>query len=170
MLTFNGDPQVKAMLVNRMRDHAAAGRLVQGVYWNGQGGCAVGCMVARGSELEDGVQNYSCSMRDHIGTRFGLNETILRALEQCFEYTRAGACADIPLEFLEAIPVGIQLDFAAFAQASSHWTCYPSFQEAWLSGDIGSACRELFDWLRSLSPEQSVPVKAKVRRLVVNAD
>ena len=44
MLAFRG-VESKAQTIARMREHAAADRLVKGQYWEGGKGCAVGCMV-----------------------------------------------------------------------------------------------------------------------------
>ncbi len=40
MVAFHGDPAIKEKYLTRVREHAAADQIVQGIYWENGMGCA----------------------------------------------------------------------------------------------------------------------------------
>jgi hypothetical protein len=45
LLAYHGDKKIKAEYLSRVRRHAKADEIVQGQYWQGGKGCAIGCTI-----------------------------------------------------------------------------------------------------------------------------
>ena len=97
LLSFHNDAAVKTKYVDRVKAHAAADRLVQGVGWEEGKGCAVGCTF----------ENYDHS-RGPI--EIGVPEWLMRLEDKVFEGLPKSDAMQWPVIFLEAIPVGVDLD------------------------------------------------------------
>jgi len=96
LLTFHGDPNLKAQRIAQVRAHRIADQLVHGIYWEKGKGCAVGCTIHSNDhhayETELGIPEELAWMEDHI-----------------FESLPNEASMMWPERFLEAIPVGVDL-------------------------------------------------------------
>lgn len=99
LLSWHNDPQLKQKYIDRVRAHRLADNLIQGTGWdNGNGkGCAVGCTL----------ESY-----DH--TRFpnelGLPIWIAHLEDSIFEGLDNKTAQLWPERFMEAIPVGVEVD------------------------------------------------------------
>lgn len=98
MLSYLNDPKLKESTIQAMQQDVEDERLVKGSYWNeGQGnGCFVGCVI-RGNEhskFEDklGIPRYLAEIADNI-----------------FENLEYEDSKKFSIDFLEAIPVGVDL-------------------------------------------------------------
>ena len=65
MIAYHNDPKIKNKYLARVRAHAKADRLVRGIGWDGQKGCAVGCTL----------ENYQHAAYD---TELGIPQEIAR--------------------------------------------------------------------------------------------
>jgi hypothetical protein len=97
MVSWHGDPTLKAKYLARVEAHRLADQLIQGVGFEGGKGCAVGCTF----------DNYDHS-RGPI--KIGVPEWLMRLEDVIFEGLPKGAAMLWPTQFLEAIPVGTNLE------------------------------------------------------------
>lgn len=97
MLSFHNDIKVKEKYVNRVKAHAKADNLIQGVGWKNGKGCAIGCTL----------ESF-----DHSAypTELGLPEWSAELEDRLFEGMENKYAMKFPLDFLEAIPVGVDLE------------------------------------------------------------
>ena len=94
MKTFHGKQSVKDKYISRVKAHAKADRIIQGKGWENGKGCAVGCT------LED----YKHSQ---YPIELGVPEWLAHLEDVIFEGLDKKEALYFPLEFLEAIPVGV---------------------------------------------------------------
>jgi len=97
MLSFHSDPAVKEKYVTRLKAHAKADELIKGKYWENGKGCAVGCTI---------------HSSDHAAyqTELGIPEWLAKLEDAIFEGLDNGAAKTFAVDFLIAIPVGIDLE------------------------------------------------------------
>ena len=97
MKAFLDDPAVKEKYVTRVKAHAEADEIIHGKYWQNGKGCAVGCTIHSG---------------DHKAyeKELGLPEWLARLEDTLFEGMNNGKAKEFPLKFLQAIPVGVDLE------------------------------------------------------------
>lgn len=101
---FYNDPWIKAEILSRLKQHRAADEIVQGLYWYGNKGCAVGCTVHKSPSLEDINAPYSA-----YEAQLGIPATLAHLEESIFEKLSNEDSKDFPIEFIEAIPVGADI-------------------------------------------------------------
>ena len=97
MLSFFGEQSIKDSVVARVREHQRLDQIIQGTYWDGQKGCAIGCVLHSG---------------DHgaYETQLGLPVFLAYIDEHIFERLSVEDSKGWPLRFIEAVPVGVDLD------------------------------------------------------------
>ena len=111
LLSFHSDPTLKAEYVARVKAHAEADEIVKGQYWQNGKGCAVGCTIHSGTHAA-------------YETILGLPEWLARLEDTLFENLPNRKAKLFPGRFLEAIPVGVNLErikwkFCAFILAEN---------------------------------------------------
>ena len=97
LLSFHGDPKVKKKYLSRVKAHAKADEIIKGQYWDDKKGCAVGCTIHS--------SDHSAYEKE-----LGLPEWLAKLEDVIFEGLPNGEAKKWPSQFLEAIPVGINLD------------------------------------------------------------
>jgi hypothetical protein len=104
MLSYHGDPAIKAKYLTRVREHARLDHLVQGTGWDGGRGCAVGCTL---------------DAYDHrrYPIELGLPEWLAHLEDRIFEELPWEDARTWPERFLNAIPVGADLEPVQWQQA-----------------------------------------------------
>lgn len=95
MITFFGEPQLKAQLLARLEAHRAADQFVQGQYWEEGKGCYIGCAIHGADSWE-------------FERQYGLSIHVAKLGEYFFEGFPAIRAKDVPIEIIEAIPVGVE--------------------------------------------------------------
>ena len=97
MLSFHNDPLVKAKYTARIKAHAKADEIIKGQYWQNGKGCAVGCVIHstnhKAFEIELGIPEWLAKLEDVI-----------------FEALPNGDAKSFAVNFLDAIPVGVNLE------------------------------------------------------------
>lgn len=97
LLSFHNDPAIKEKYLNRLHLHYKADEIIQGTYWQNGKGCAVGCTVHSRNhesyESELGIPRVLAYLEDGI-----------------FEGLPNEKAKEFPIQFLEAIPVGVDLE------------------------------------------------------------
>ena len=96
MQAFLGDPSIKAMYLERVRQHAAADEIIHGKYWEDGKGCAVGCTI-HGSD------------HSKYESVLGIPIALARLEDTLFEGQRNGDAKAFPERFLLAAKVGADL-------------------------------------------------------------
>jgi len=94
MLTFFNDPQLKAALLARLEGHRLADEIVQREYWDYSKGCLIGCAIHGDDVLK-------------FEREFGLSVYVARLGEYFFEALPLEKAKTLPVEIIEAIPVGV---------------------------------------------------------------
>ena len=96
MLSFHNDRSVKEKYLSRLRAHAKADEFLKGQYWENGKGCAVGCTI-------------HSNQHKRYETELGLPEWLARLEDRIFEGLPNAAAKTFPVQFLEAIPIGVDL-------------------------------------------------------------
>ncbi|MHB1777979.1 MAG: hypothetical protein ACYCU7_18630 [Acidimicrobiales bacterium] len=95
---WHGDPGLKTRTVAEMQAHADADQIIQGQYWEGGKGCAVGCMT---HDQAGGHKRYP--------VRWGIPVVLAYLEDELFELSPQAEARKWPVRFLSAIPVGADL-------------------------------------------------------------
>ncbi len=103
---YHGDPAIKAKYLARVRAHAAADEIVQGITWGDGKGCAVGCTL----------HDYR---HESYETELGVPIILARLEDRFFEGMKPADAQPWPARFLEAIPVGA--DLSMVWPKFAHW-------------------------------------------------
>jgi hypothetical protein len=96
MKAYHNDPDLKKQYVEKMKQHMLADEIIQGNYWTGKKGCAVGCTI-EGSDHK------------RYETVLGIPEVFAHLEDRLFELMNLEDAKSFPLEFLESINVGADL-------------------------------------------------------------
>ena len=94
MKTFHNDIKIKEKYVKRLKEHSKADEIIQGTGWENGKGCAVGCTL----------ENYEHSQ---YPIELGIPEWLAYLEDSIFEGLENKEAVLFPVEFLEAIPVGV---------------------------------------------------------------
>src|SRR3990167_9343549 len=113
MLTYKNDTKLKTAMIKEVGKHRKADQILQGTYGkqNGQWkGCAVACSlrslaIIQGEEL---MEDYNQHSRYETG--LGIPEWLARLEDTIFEGLPKADAMKWPEQFLEAIPVGVDLE------------------------------------------------------------
>ena len=97
LLSFHNDESIKKKYIDRVKAHREADNIIQGTGWESGKGCAVGCTL----------ENYNHSQ---YPIELGIPEWLARLEDEIFEGLSSEEAMDWPLLFLEAIPVGVELE------------------------------------------------------------
>ena len=97
MKAFHGDPEVKKKYLARVKAHRKADQIIKGQYWEEGKGCAVGCTI-HGSDH----QAYE--------TELGIPVQLAHLQDCLFEDLPNEEAKDFPVDFLDSIPVGADLE------------------------------------------------------------
>jgi hypothetical protein len=124
VLAWHGDPQLKADAVERMREHAAADRLIRGAYVDHDGdattwrGCLHGCLTAetiaaeRGISVADLIEDPDVWWHVESERLWGIPRQLGALLDRLYEALDEPP-GEVAVGMLEAIPVGADLTVAA---------------------------------------------------------
>lgn len=97
MKSYHNNPAIKQKYIDRVKEHQRLDNLVQGYgYWENGKGCAVGCTLE--------VDNY---VHEQYPIELGLPEWLAHLEDHLFENLPKEDSRNWPLEFLQAIPVGV---------------------------------------------------------------
>jgi len=96
MQAFHNDPKIKDFYLTRLKMHRAADELIHGIYWENGKGCAIGCTL-HSDKHED------------FETVLGLPEWFAFLFEFLFEKQKNSKAKDFPIQALEAIHIGADL-------------------------------------------------------------
>jgi len=94
---YHNKKSIKLKYVNRMKDHIKADELIHGVGFENGKGCAVGCTLNR--------YDHSCYQNE-----LGLPQWLAHLEDSIFEGMSKEKSKTFPLELLESIPIGVNLD------------------------------------------------------------
>jgi hypothetical protein len=135
LTAFHNRSAVKEKFLTRLRAHAEADEIVQGTSWEHGKGCAVGCTL----------HQY-----DHHAyeEELGIPEWLARVEDSLFEMLPNTEAKKFPLQFLEAIPLGADLEpvkwkFCAFLMKENIDRVLSLDIEAGLKEQIVAAIREV---------------------------
>lgn len=96
ILSYNNDPALKEKYLARVSAHAEADEIIKGQYWENGKGCAVGCTIHSSNHA---------AYEEEIGP-----EWLAQLEDTLFEGMDNGDAKAFPLAFLQAIPVGVNLE------------------------------------------------------------
>ena len=97
MISFFGNQCLRDAVVGRVREHQRLDQIAQRIYWDGSKGCAIGCVLHSGEHMafeeQLGLPVFLAYMDEHI-----------------FESLPLVEAKAWPLRFIEAVPVGVDLE------------------------------------------------------------
>lgn len=116
MLSFFGEQCLKDAVVARVKEHQRLDQIIQQVYWDGSKGCAIGCVL---------------HSSDHMAFQRQLGLPVFLAYmdEHIFESLPTDEAKQWPLRFIEAVPVGVDLEMV-----------FPRFMHWLLTDSEGIRC------------------------------
>lgn len=121
MLSFHNDIKIKQKYLDRVQHHMDMDNLVRGTGWENGKGCAVGCTLEKydhkAYEIELGIPEWLAKVED----------TLFEGMD--FEKSKTW-----PKDFLEAIPLGVDLE-----------KCKPKFLVAVLKHSLKSMGEAQYD-------------------------
>lgn len=97
--SFHGSQEIKDKYMGRVRRHREQDELVQGIYWDGKQGCAVGCAL----EVDD-IQVGD--VHDEYERQLGIPVWLARLQDRLFERALPREAMEWPERLLHIIPVG----------------------------------------------------------------
>ena len=97
MLSFHGKQEIKDLYMARLKEHHRLDEIIQGTGYDGARGCAVGCTL----------NNYSHSAYEK---ELGLPAWIAHLEDKLFEGVSKEQASKFAVAFLEAIPVGVDVE------------------------------------------------------------
>lgn len=123
-----GDPVLKQMTVERMHEHRAQDKIVQGTWGHFLGktvrnfrGCAIGCLIKSGVGIltdNTSFEGYFIEVEKH----FNIHRDVARAIERMFEATGTfEEAATFAVESVEAIAVGANLNEVVAQNDHYNW-------------------------------------------------
>ena len=111
MLSYLNDVKLKKEIVEEMKKHRKNDQIVKGTYGKENGmfkGCAVGCAIhslniRKGKDLPYDGHRY-------FESELGIPEWLARLNDKIFEGLPGGDNTEFAVDFLQAIPVGVDLE------------------------------------------------------------
>lgn len=97
MQAFHNDQKVKDFYLGRVEAHREADEIIQGFYWENGKGCAIGCTIHG--------DDHSAYERE-----LGIPMWLAKVEDKIFEGLLKKEAKEWPVQFLEAIPVGVDLN------------------------------------------------------------
>ncbi len=94
MKTFHNSQELKNDILTRLKLHAEADEIIQGTGWENGKGCAVGCTL----------NDYS---HEKYPIELGIPEWVAHLEDKIFEGLSNEEAKTFPIEFIEAVPVGV---------------------------------------------------------------
>ena len=111
ILTYHGDPAVKARIVEQAKRHLAADMLVAGTYGNGNDGhfrgCSVGCFA---HEIDPKGSNY----HEIVAEDAGWPAWLVYLSDTLFEGLPPGEREPFHVQLREAVPVGADIEHVRY--------------------------------------------------------
>lgn len=112
MLSYHNDENLKKLIVCEMRKHQEQDQLVKDTYCREEGGkfkgCAVGCAI---DSINIALgKRYRNSDHKVFEVALGIPEWLAHIQDYLFEHLPIGDNSQFAVDFLEAIPVGVNLD------------------------------------------------------------
>jgi hypothetical protein len=97
LISFHGKESIKDFYLNRLIAHSEADEIIQGTYWQDGRGCGAGCTVHSRSH-----ESYESEL--------GIPRILARLEDRIFEGLPNEKAKEFPIQFLDAIPVGVDLE------------------------------------------------------------
>jgi len=97
LLSFHNSQEIKDKYVNRLKHHQEQDNIIQGTGWENGKGCAVGCTL----------ENYD---HNQYPIEIGIPIWLSKVEDKIFEGLCNEDAKEFPIEFLQSIPIGVDLD------------------------------------------------------------
>lgn len=114
MLSYNGDPLLKAEFVAHVERHRLEDRIIQGSYGKLVGaewrGCAIACAARSLDEIDGLPLRVGNGRHEFVAERLGWPMWLVCLDEAIFESLPAAVAREWPGRLARAIPVGVDLD------------------------------------------------------------
>ena len=111
LISYKNDPKLKQMMVEEAQKHKKADAYIKGTYVERNGtfkGCAIGCAIESiNVRLGKSINNASHKAYEK---ELGFPEWLAHLEDAIFENLPDDESKNFPLEMLEAIPVGVNLE------------------------------------------------------------
>lgn len=110
MLAYHNDPTLKTFVLDQIRLHREADKLIKGIYWDDGKGCAIGCTI-EAVRLHNGNTKKNLGHGSHAlyETELGIPRILARLEDNFFEALPHGESQAWPERFITAITPGADL-------------------------------------------------------------
>src|SRR6188768_1895204 len=111
MLSYHNDKNLKNLVVGEMKKHQEQDQFIKGAYEKLSGkfkGCAVGCTIDSINKILN--KSYTTNQHKVFEESIGVPEWLARLQDSFFEDLPYGENSQFAVDFLAAIPVGINLE------------------------------------------------------------
>ncbi|SEM65659.1 hypothetical protein SAMN05192574_101357 [Mucilaginibacter gossypiicola] len=109
LISFHGKQEIKDAKIADIKRHQVLDNLRQGSYWENQKGCAVTCTMFSPEDFEKQTVNTS-DIHGRYETQLGIPRILARLEDRFFEGMTVENSKEWPLRFIEAVPVGVNLE------------------------------------------------------------
>lgn len=111
MLSYHNDENLKALVVAEMKNHQKKDQFIKGAYEKLNSkfkGCAIGCTIDSVNKIFG--RSYKTSEHKVFEEALGIPEWLAHIQDSLFEALPIGDNSQFAVDFLEAIPVGVNLE------------------------------------------------------------
>lgn len=133
MSAWHGDAELKARIVERMKQHREADDFIQGLYQKldpasalGYRGCAIGCLLDKQpvpteepycdcERCQHATNEPDAGWHGEVEKQLGIPERLAELIDACFEDSLKPAHVQFAVDAIEAITVGADLSAVAAA-------------------------------------------------------
>jgi hypothetical protein len=97
LLSYHNNSETKKFYQSQVRQHYAHDEIIKGKYWENGKGCAVGCLI-------------HSSEHNKFPEILGWPEWLARLMETIFESLPNDVSRQFPLQVVDAVPIGVDLE------------------------------------------------------------
>lgn len=111
-LSYHNDVNLKKLIIDEMKIHQNKDRMIKGSYGFYESGkfkgCAIGCSIKSINKILG--KDYDTNSHDKLSNTLGIPIWLFKVQDSFFECLPSDYCNQFAIEFLESIPVGIDLE------------------------------------------------------------
>lgn len=111
-LSYHNDANLKKLVIDEMNNHQKQDRLIKGTYGVYESGTFKGCAIACAINSVNKVlgKNYDTKSHEALSESIGIPLWLSKVQDSFFECLPNEYCDQFAIDFLESIPVGVDLE------------------------------------------------------------
>ncbi len=120
-LSYHNDANLKKLVIDEMKKHQEQDRMIKGTYGVYERGdfkaCAVGCAIKSVNKILG--KDYDTKSHEALSESLGIPVWLTKVQDSFFECLPNEYCSQFAIDFLEAIPIGIDLESVRWTLCTS---------------------------------------------------